>query len=293
MRNPGPFSSRLFWPLVRALIGILILGVTAVPRTAFAMGTVNIANLSPTEDDNGRWKLKMSINYGSTPHLGHIPMIFSFTPTVLYERALTDQTGDKPVLNRIPLANQQGIHESMDVGFMDAGTGKVYSTTKFDFVIRRDRGFEAGEYTLVIKTSDGVTMGQPQRLKLLGDNPVVDRRAIVFSGEKKKVKKEETKEGGEDAKEGEEKKEEAKSEEPAEPAMEKVGESSAEGTPTEAPPEVAPKQGGCGCRLVGAAEDGSVGSTGMSGLAWIAPFALALARRRRTARGSSRRSLAA
>jgi hypothetical protein len=208
-------------------------------------------------------------------------MIFSFTPTMLYERALTDQSGDKPVLNRIPLANQQGIHESMDVGFMDAGTGKIYPETKFDFVIRRDRGFEAGEYTLVIKTSDGVTMGQPQRLRLQGDNPIVDRRAIVFSGEKKKTEKKE--ESGDAKEEGEgEEKEEAKSEEPE---LEKVGDPSGESseTPTEAPPEVAPKQGGCGCRLAGSdSEQGTLGAIGTAGL-WIAPFALALLRRRRRA----------
>ena len=77
----------------------------------------------------------------------------------------------------------------MDVGFSDA-TGKIFKVTKFDFVIRRDHGFEAGEYDLKIKREDdGVQMGQTIRLVLKGDNPIVDRRAIVFAGDKPKSKK--------------------------------------------------------------------------------------------------------
>src|SRR6185369_15576207 len=105
---------------------------------------------------------------------------------VLYERSLTDKSPEKPVLTRMPLQNQQPINESMDVGFSDA-SGKIFKVTKFDFVIRREHGFEAGEYDLKIKrTDDGVQMGQTIRIILKGDNPVVDRRAIVFAGDGKK-----------------------------------------------------------------------------------------------------------
>jgi MYXO-CTERM domain-containing protein len=252
---------------------LILAGMSLAPRAAHAAGTVTIANLSPQEND-GRWKLQMSINYGSVPHIGHIPMLFIFTPTVLYERALTDQSGERPILNKIPLQNQQAINESMDVGFSDA-SGKVFALTKFDFVIRRDRGFEAGEYKLEIKRADdGVRMGNVVTLKLLGDNPIVDRRAISFAGEKKKDKKpadDAAKSGGE-----EEKKNDAATEPGGDPAAEPAA--STEMDPS-APPPVPPKQGGCGCRV---ADDASH-YEGLAALALGAAFALRRTRRRASA----------
>lgn len=243
---PGPFALTLarFFAATLALLAVGLL-----PRLALAAGTVNIDNRSPKEDD-GRWKLKMTINYGGTPHLAHIPMVFQFTPTVHYERALTDQSGERPILNRIPLQGQTPINESMDVGFSD-GSGKIFSITKFDFVVRRDRGFEAGEYDLkVTRETDGAQVGPTQKITLLGDNPIVDRRAMVFSGEKKKKKEEKT----------EEKADAASGSEPAAADASKSAPTSAADMPpdipsSDGPPPVEPKQGGCGCRL--ASEDAS------------------------------------
>ncbi|WP_437566489.1 hypothetical protein [Sorangium sp. So ce542] len=234
--------------LARVVAAALALIGAWLPATAaHAAGTVTIADRSPKEDD-GRWKLKMTINYGGTPHLSHIPMLFSFTPTVHYERALTDQSPEKPILNRIPLQNQQSINESMDVGFSD-GSGKVFSITKFDFVLRRDRGFEAGEYELVIKrASDGVQMGQKQKITLQGENEIIDRRAIVFTGEKKK-KDDKAADKADAEKSGETEKVQGSEGEPASEPAEAEAPSDAELPPDEAPPPVEPKQGGCGCRL--------------------------------------------
>src|SRR4051812_47454088 len=103
MRNDRPkHRSRIAVALRILLAALIAFGMSLAPRAAHAGGTVSIASLSPTESD-GRWKLNMTINYGSTPHIGHIPMLFIFTPTVLYERALLDASGDRPILNRIPL----------------------------------------------------------------------------------------------------------------------------------------------------------------------------------------------
>src|SRR5262245_61212802 len=97
--------------LLRALFtAIVLVFVQFVPSHAFALGTVTLDSRELDESD-GRWKLVFKINYGSTPHIAHIPMIFSFTPTVLYERSLTDQSPEKPVLTRIPLQNQIAINE--------------------------------------------------------------------------------------------------------------------------------------------------------------------------------------
>lgn len=268
--------------LARVVIAALaLLGVLMPSRAAHAVGSVTITDRAPQEND-GRWKLKMTINYGSTPHLAHIPMLFSFTPLVHYERALTDQSPDKPVLNRIPLHNQQSINESMDVGFSD-GSGKIFKMTKFDFVLRRDRGFEAGEYELKItRLSDGAQVGQKQRITLQGENPVVDRRAIVFTGDKKKKAGEEK--AGADGAEKKDETAEAQGEAEAEAAPAEEPAVDDEGAiPTEAPPPVEPRQGGCGCRL-GPEDTAPIGAP-LAALAALAAFA-----GRQRARRSARRA---
>ncbi|UQA59479.1 MYXO-CTERM sorting domain-containing protein [Polyangium aurulentum] len=228
--------------LLRVLFAVIALVLaTSAPRLAHAVGTVTLVTKEP-EESNERWKLNFTINYGSTPDIAYIPMVFSFTPTMLYERTLTDQSPEKPVIVRKPLQGQVPINLSMDVGFSDA-TGKKFSTTKFDFPIRRDKGFEAGEYDLKItRAEDGAQVGQTMKIKLKGDNPIVDRRAMVFSGEKKKT--DEEKKEGDGAAASEEKKDEG---------AEAAGDANASGseTPTEAPPAEPPKQGGCGCRVAG------------------------------------------
>lgn len=228
--------------LIRAFFTAIALAfVQFVPSHALALGTVTLDSKELDESD-GRWKLVFKIDYGSTPHIAHIPMIFSFTPTVLYERSLTDQSPEKPVLTRIPLQNQQAINESMDVGFSNSD-GKIYKGTKFDFVIKRAKGFEAGEYDLKItRSDDGVQMGQTIKLKLKGDNVIVDRRAMVFSGEKRKKPEEKKDEKAEEKKDGEGGGEDSSA------ASDSTSSSSE--TPTEAPPATPPKQGGCGCHIV-------------------------------------------
>jgi MYXO-CTERM domain-containing protein len=281
MEKSSPLSSRTLAACLHVLLAVLLFaGLAAAPRAALAAGTVTISNKEPQEND-GKWKLNMSINYGSVPHLQHIPMLFNFTPTALYERSLVDATGDKPVLTRLPLSNQQGINESMDVGFTD-GSGKVFTTTKFDFVVRRDRGFEAGEYTLKItRAVDGVQVGQVQNLKLKGDNPIVDRRAIVFAGEKSKKSKADPGDKGEasgDKDKDKDKKDEAAppSDEPKDLNPSEPNNSAPEADP---PPSVEPRQGGCGCRV--AADAG-----GLSALPVLA-LGIVLAGRRRHRRKST------
>lgn len=248
------------------MIGALgVLGVLLPSRPALALGSVTLATREPVEAD-GRWKLAMTIDYGSIPPIPHVPVIFSFTATMLYERALLDKTGDKPQTVRLPLSNQQSINEGMDIGFADA-SGKTFKITKFDFVIKRDHGFEAGEYDLKIKREDdGAQIGQTIKLVLKGENPIVDRRAITFAGEKPKKKGEEKKgDAAEEKKPAEEEKKPAEGEE-----------KKADGDEGATPPAVEKKQGGCGCVVVGDAETGGAGA-----LMALALVGLAVARRRR------------
>lgn len=259
--------------LARCLAFLLAALVTFAPGLARAAGSVTLADSQPKEDD-GKWKLKMTLNYGGTPPTAHIPMNFIFTAQVLYERTLTDKSPNTPVLTKLPLQNQEPIVKSMDVGFSDP-TGKVFTTTKFDFLIRRDHGFEAGEYTLVIKrASDGAQMGQQLRIILQGDNPVVDRRAIVFTGKKEEKKPD-------NAAASTDKKDEPPPDDsaPSDPAAGDTTTDPAAGgdVPVETPPPAPPKQGGCGCRLAETDPAPGLGLFAAAGL-------LALAARRRAAR---------
>jgi MYXO-CTERM domain-containing protein len=241
----------------RALVLLAVALFALLPRPALAMGSVRLTSRDPVEAD-GRWKLDFIVDYGSIPQIPHVPVIVSFVPTVLYERALTDKSPEKPIINKIPLANQQGINESLDIGFADA-SGKVFKVTKVDFVIRRDHGFEAGEYDLKIKREDdGVQMGQTIKLVLKGDNPVVDRRAMVFAGDKphKKADADKT----DDAKD--EKKDDSAASDEKKPDD---GDAKAAG---DGPPPVPPKQGGCGCRTAGS-EAPAGGALAALGLAMV------------------------
>src|SRR5262245_18552539 len=103
-------------------------------------------------------------------------------------------------------------------------------------------------------------MGQTIKLILKGDNPVIDRRAIVFAGVKPKSKK------VDGDKPAEEKK--------AEPAEEKKSEEPSEEKKGEDVPKVPPKRGGCGCQVAG---DPGVRGGALAALG----HALALSARRR------------
>lgn len=281
-RNARRFSSSAL--VVTLGVALAFAALLVTPRTALAVGTVRVEK-SALEEVDGRWKLKMVMDYGSQPEINFVPMLFVFTPTMLYERACTDASKDKPILNKIPLQNQQSINEQLDVGFSD-GSGKTFKETHFDFMIRRDRGFEAGEYTLEIKrASDNKTMGSKIKLVLNGNNKVVDRRAMNFVGEKKKddpcVNPPDEKPAGSEGS-GDAPKTEPKKDTPA-PASTDVhadGEIPLPQENTDAPPPVPPKQGGCGCEL--APSEGP--HAALWGLLPIAGVGLLAARRRRDAR---------
>jgi hypothetical protein len=256
---------------VLALALLTVIGLVFTPRDAFA-ATVRAEKTTLTETD-GRWRLKLTIDLGSVPDIAYVPMIFDFEPVTYYERALTDESPEKPVLNKKPLQNMKHINESMEVGFSD-GTGKAFKLTKFDFAIRRDRGFDAGEYKLIVKFSDsGKALGQPIRIVLEGDNPVVDRRAISFVGEKADKK------GAPKSKHADK---------PGETAQNDGGEPSdsgpvSDGTPdpsADPPPAVEPKQGGCGCEVPGVRSDFAGARAGVFGLAALGLAATRLRRRR-------------
>lgn len=278
---------------LRAALAFAAFAFTLVfaPALALALGTAKVEQTKVMETD-GKWKLSMTIDLGKAPDIPHVPMMFSFTPTMLYERDLTDESPEKPVVIKKPLQNQPAINESMDVGFSSA-TGETFKLTKFNFMLRRDRGIEAGEYTLEIKrVSDGVAIGSKIKLILDGENPVIDRRAISFVGDTGKKKK--------DDKPAADKPAEKVGDKPAAPPSSKEETDAALGVDPEAPPPeptlggpdpVPPKQGGCGCEVVGQPVAFPMGMPAAL-LALALPLAYGLRRRgalsRRSRRSGSR-----
>lgn len=248
--------------------------VTTFARDAAAIGTFKLKSNEATEV-SGAWHIYVTIELPKAPLTAHQTMKFNFTKTMAYERALIDGHTE-PVLNRQALQNQTPTVESQDVDFADP-SGKIFKGTRFDFGLTRTRGYEAGEYKVEVKTSDGVSVGNSTTLILKGDNPVVDRRAIAFNAKDPGVKKVEAHDAG------------VKKDEDNTPAANNnMGEVTPTGTAAPFIPkegfektseeEIKTRPGGCGCDVPG--------TTPVGALFWLAPLAAvaAFARLRRRPR---------
>ena len=234
--------------------------------SAFAAGSLSYAK-KEIQESGGGWHLMMTIVYGGKPNTAHVPMRFSFTPTAIYENYLDDAHGEKPQKRTIPLVGQMPLTESVDVDFSDP-RGKLYDRTRFDFTVSRAHNFSAGEYSVTVHRADGAQVGTAHTLRFLGDNPVIDRRAISFVASGKKDKDKD--------------KPAAAAAEPAAPADSKAtaaADADKQATPAadtaSTPPpgepgndptaqeKVPPSSKGCGCRAVGHRGSGLFGSLTM------------------------------
>lgn len=182
-----PLCKRLLTPL-------LTLAVLLLSFTAAAQGTVKWKRQKINES-NESWNIDLEFYMKKAPDIAVVPVRIEFTPEVYYERSLVDGK-DEPVINRMPLTDRQPIVSTQDVGFMNPGTGKIESRTRFAFKLSREEGFEAGEYKVTLEDKrNGKKFGAPIRLTLEGENPVIDRRSISFDpSTKKKKEKEKTEE---------------------------------------------------------------------------------------------------
>jgi MYXO-CTERM domain-containing protein len=252
------------------------LAVLLAPSIAEAR-SITLHNPRPDEVD-GQWKLKFTINYGTTPHMAHIPTVFSFKHVTKYEWAYTEQSPKKPVFNRKPLHNQPEINIPVDIGFADA-SGKLFKITKMKVPIRRDAdmGFESGEYTLTVREG-GRTWGRPMRITFGGQNKPIDRRPIEFKAKPIPPKKAGgTKPPGSEG--GGEDFDSTKGQDMGDVMVDEsdVGSFDLPEDEPDGPPPEGPRQGGCGCRL-----EGQRGAP--AGIGWLTfglGAAFALARRRR------------
>lgn len=261
---------------LRTLVGLLVtLLLVLVAADARAAGVFKLKNTEVNEV-GGAWHLYVKIELPKAPLTAHQSMKFLFTKTMAYERALIDGKSE-PVLNRQALQNQTPQVESLDVDFADP-SGKIFKGTNFDFNLTRPRGYEAGEYTVEVKTADGVVIGAKANLVLKGDNPVVDRRSIAFNAKEPGIKKVEAHDAGA--------KNVAQNDDvPA--AQPQGGEVTPTGTATGfVPPEgyketdeekIKTHPKGCGCSIPGATTPAAF----LYGLAPLAAFAVYAVRRRR------------
>lgn len=227
----------------RALLIALLLGLVGLfSEPAAAQGRV-VWRQTKLEEADKSWKIALEVHLNRAPDVAHMPVRFSFTPLSYFERALVDGRKE-PVTRQIPLQNQQPIVESVDVGFLDSGTGKAVRRTRFSFHVTRDHGFEAGTYEVqVMDARSDRELGGKTTLTLLGENEVIDRRSMVFD-DKPKPKPEDSA---------------PKAAEPAEPQLTPEDEEFWAGGPTEPEEKQAPlpppahmqERPGCGCRVGG------------------------------------------
>jgi MYXO-CTERM domain-containing protein len=258
-----PVSVRSLLVIVLALVGFSISGV------AHAAGRVEWKGKSFKEREDKAWRLEVAIYLPKAPDVAHVPMKFEFQPTVYFERDMVD--GDKLVEHKVPLENRQALIESVDVGFLDSGSGKIEPRTRFSFKLTRAHGYEAGEYKVTIHDGrNDQKVGVPVTLIFDGENEVIDRRAMVFSGGDKKKK---------DAPKADEKKADEKKTEESESAPVDAPKPSAEEAKDQ-PGTIKEKPGGCSLRPAGG--DGS-GSTGLVGAALVAASVVLRRSRKRAA----------
>jgi hypothetical protein len=231
---------------------LLALAVLLLAASAWAMGSAQWKSTKVQESDES-WKVEVTIRLQRPPDTSLIPMRFSFTPIAYYERALVDNH-EGPVRRVVPLMNKQPMVESVDVGFLDPGTGKLENRTRFSFRVTRARGYEAGEYEVEIKDArSDQSIGGKTRLIFDGDNAVIDRRAMDFSGQEKPKKKEEPKD---------EEPQKAREYSPDDPAYWEGGPKEPEAKEEDRPPPASMREGGCGCRV----NDAGVSSAGLTAL---------------------------
>lgn len=249
----------------RFIVGLLTLVALSWALPAAARGSVKLVSNSVDEDD-GTWKLKFTIDYGKKPHIGHIPMTFSFKQTAIYERSLTDEGGDKPVERTVPVSNAEPNNLPVDVGFSNP-KGEMFQITKFTIKLRRDADFEAGEYDLTVKESSGQKIGGTLKVKLRGKNKIINRKAISFDAPPPKPKPDKPAPGMEEPED-----EGPVASEDRGPDLSDIPDIAEDDEPDNAG-KVPPKQGGCGCEVAGADT-----STRFGGLALL--LALAALRRR-------------
>ncbi|HEY1532972.1 MAG TPA: MYXO-CTERM sorting domain-containing protein, partial [Polyangiaceae bacterium] len=170
------------------------------------------------------------------------------------------------------------------VGFLDSGSGKIESRTRFTFKLTRAHGYEAGEYKVSIHDArNDQPVGAPVTLIFDGENEVIDRRAMVFSGGDKKKKVDADKPDADKPAAADADKKAEDTDKPASdsatPAPEADSPKADDKPPADEPGTIKEKPGGCGCRLADTGNDSGAGLV----FAALALSGVVLRRRKRAA----------
>ncbi len=270
-----PVSVRSLFVIALALVSLAISSVaSAAGRTEWKSKTIK-------ERDDKAWRLEVAIFLPHAPDVPHVPMKFEFQPEVYYERDMVD--GDKLVEHKVPLENRQALIESVDVGFLDSGSGKIESRTRFTFKLTRAHGYEAGEYKVSIHDGrNDQLVGAPVTLIFDGENEVIDRRAMVFTGNDKKKKVDPDKPDADkpaDADADKKADDDKPASDSATPAPDADAPKAEEKPAADEPGAIKEKPGGCGCRLADSGHDSGAGLA----FAALALSGVVLRRRKRAA----------
>src|ERR1041384_5333515 len=137
--NRASFATRRFMLVFLQLAWVLLFS-----GSALAAGRVEWKSTAVKEREDKSWRLEVALYLPRAPDVPHVPMKFEFQPTAYYAHDMTD--GDKLVEHTVPLTDRQSMIESVDVSFLDSGSGNIEARTKFTFKVTRAHGYEAGEY---------------------------------------------------------------------------------------------------------------------------------------------------
>lgn len=229
---------------------LTLLTLLLFSASALGAGRVEWKTRDIKERESKSWRIELTIYLPRPPDTAYVPMKFEFKPTAYYERAMVD--GDKLVERTVPLTNQQSLIETVDVGFLDPGTAKIQSRTKFSFKVTRAHDYNAGEYTVTIyDVRNNQKVGAPTRIKLSGENEVIDRRSITFSGPDKKKKKKEDEENGDEEKAGDDGDGDDSAGMDDGEETNQMDLQGMDDDELENDGEIKEKPGGCGCRVAG------------------------------------------
>ena len=276
-------STRMFHLRSLIVVALALVGLCS-SSVASAAGRTQWKSKTFKERSDKAWNLEVAIFLPKAPDVPHVPMKFEFQPEVYYERDMMD--GDKLVERKVPLDNRQALIESVDVEFLDSGTGKIEPRTRFTFKLTRAHGYEAGEYKVSIHDGrNDQAVGTATTLIFEGENEVIDRRAMVFTGNDKKKKpdadtkkvaddKDDDKKAASDDKKANDEKPASDSDTPPPADSPKPDEK-----PSDEPGTIKEKPGGCGCRLADTTESSGAGL----GFAALALSSAALRRRKKRA----------
>ena len=261
----------------RYVVALLTLVVTLLlAGSALAAGRIEWKSKTFKERSDKSWMLEFAVYLPRAPDVAYVGMKFEFEPTVYYERSLIDGH-EGPQDRKVPLVGRQPLIETVDVGFMDGSTSKIEARTRMSFKIKRDLGYEAGEYKVTVRdTRNGQTIGTATNIVFEGQNEIIDRRAMVFSGEKKK--KPEEKKPAEEKKSDEGDGDKAKSDDSKPAEGDKASDEGEDNSGHDDPPPVEKKSSGCSFRAPASGVGGQLG--------WLVALGLGVALARRRSRGS-------